>query len=171
MPTLPAVTWSLTPLPRTAALVAMDGVAVVGHAAGDTVRRRRIDGVPEMCGPTLVAVQPAGTAVYISGMAGKGEMAPATRSAMEQLAGTMKGLGLSRDDVVHVKTFLRPMSDVEAATREILSFLGEQSPPPITHFAWTLGDPIEIELVVAGKGLSIPSDGPGGVQYYNPPGA
>jgi enamine deaminase RidA (YjgF/YER057c/UK114 family) len=171
MPTLPAVTWSVTPLPRRGAAVAMDGVAVSGRAAGDTVRRRRIDGVPEMCGPTHVALLPAGTAVYISGMAGKGDMAAATRSAMEQLAGTMKGLGLSRDDVVHVKTFLRPMSDVEAATREIISFFGEQAPPPITHFAWTLGDPIEIELVVAGKGLSVPPDGPGGVQYYNPPGA
>jgi enamine deaminase RidA (YjgF/YER057c/UK114 family) len=89
---------------------------------------------------------------------------------MEQLAGTMKGLGLSRDDVVHVRAFLRPMSDVDMATREIVSFFGEQAPPPITHFAWTLGDPIEIELIVAGKGLSVPADGPGGVQYYNPPG-
>jgi enamine deaminase RidA (YjgF/YER057c/UK114 family) len=171
MPTLPAVTWSVTPLPRTGAALAMDGVAVTGHTAGDTVRRRRIDGVPEMCGPAHVAVLPAGTAVYISGMAGKGDMAGATRSAMEQLAGTMKRVGLSREDVVHVKTFLKPMSDVDAATREILSFFGEPAPPPITHFAWTLGDPIEIELIVSGKRLSVPSDGPGGVQYYNPPGA
>jgi enamine deaminase RidA (YjgF/YER057c/UK114 family) len=170
MPTLPAATWMVTPLPRVGAAVALDGVAVAGHAAGDTVRRSHIDGVPEMCGPTHAAVLPPGTAVYISGMAGKGEMTYATRSAMGQLAGTMKGLGLSRDDVVHVKTFLRPMSDVEAATREIVSFFGERGPPPITHFAWTLADPIEIELIVAGKGVSIAADGPGSVQYYNPPG-
>jgi enamine deaminase RidA (YjgF/YER057c/UK114 family) len=170
IPTLPAATWSVTPLPRAGAAVALDGVAVAGHATGDAVHRKRIDGVPEMCGPTHVAVLPSGTAVYISGMAGKGNMSAATRSAMEKLASTMKGLGLSRDDVVHVKTFLRPMSDVESATREIVSFFGERAPPPITHFAWTLGDPIEIELIVAGKGLSVPADGPGGVQYYNPPG-
>jgi enamine deaminase RidA (YjgF/YER057c/UK114 family) len=171
MPTLPAVTWSVTPLPRSGALVAMDGVAVAGNAAGDGVRRSRVDGVPEMCGPTHVAVLSAGTTVYISGMSGKGDIAAATRSAMEQLAGVMKGLGLSREDVVHVKTFLRPVSDVDAATREIVSFFRDQAPPPITHFAWTLGDPIEIELVVDGKRIVVPSDGSGGVQYYDPPGA
>jgi enamine deaminase RidA (YjgF/YER057c/UK114 family) len=168
--TLPAVTWSVTPLPKSGVAVAMDGVAVAGRAAGNTVPRRSIDGVPEMCGPTHVAVLPAGTAVYISGMAGKGSMATATRSALDQLAGVVKGLGLSRDDVVHVKTFLKPMSDVEAATREIVSFFGDQAPPPITNFGWTMDDTIEIELVVAGKGLVVPSDGPGGVQYYDPPG-
>ena len=167
-PTLPAVTWSVTPLPKGGAAVAMDGVAAAAHPAGDAVRRRRIDGVPGMSGPTHVAVLPAGTAVYISGMAGKGDMAAATRSAMEQLGAMIGDLGLSREDVVHVKTFLRPMSDVETATREILAFFGEQAPPPITHFAWTLSDPIEIELVVAGKGLRIPPNGAGGVQYYAP---
>ena len=167
---LPAVTWSVTPLPRPGAVVALEGVAVAGHATDDAVQRKRIDGVPEMCGPTHVAVLPAGTTVYISGMAGKGNMTAATHSAMEQLAGTMKSLGLSRDDVVHVRTFVRPMSDVDAATREIVSFFGERAPPPITHFAWTLSDPIEIELIVAGKGLSVPADDSGTVQYYNPPG-
>src|SRR5262249_28282019 len=104
------------------------------------------------------------------GMAGNGSMAAATRSAMDQLAGVVKGLGLSRDHIVHVKTFLKPMSDVEAATREIVSFFGDQAPPPITHFGWTTGDSIAIELVVAGKGLVVPSEGPGGIQYYDPPG-
>jgi enamine deaminase RidA (YjgF/YER057c/UK114 family) len=169
-PTLPAVTWSVTRLPRVGAAVALEGVAAAGQATGEAIRRKRIDGVPEMCGPTHVAVLPVGTAVYISGMAAKGDMTSATHGAMEQLAGVMKGLGLSRDDVVHVRTFLRPMSDVDAATREIVSFFGERAPPPITHFAWTLSDPIEIELIVAGKGLSLPAEGPGTVQYYNPPG-
>jgi enamine deaminase RidA (YjgF/YER057c/UK114 family) len=169
-PTPPAVTWSVTPLPKSGAVVAMDGVAVARHAAGETVRRSRIEGVPEMCGPTHLSVLPAGTAVYISGMAGKGGMAAATRSAMDQLDGVLKGLGLSRDHIVHVKTFLKPMSDVEAATREIVSFFGDHAPPPITHFGWTTGDSIEIELVVAGKGLTVPADGSGGVQYYDPPG-
>jgi enamine deaminase RidA (YjgF/YER057c/UK114 family) len=166
---LPSVTWSVTPLPKAGAAVALDGVAVAGNASCESVHRRRVDGVSEMCGPTHAAVLPPGTAVYISGMAGKGDMTAATRSAMEQLAGTMEGLGLSLDDVVHVKTFLRPMSDSEASTRAIVAFFGGRTPPPITHFAWTLDDPIEIELVVAGKGLSIPAADPGAVQYYNPP--
>jgi enamine deaminase RidA (YjgF/YER057c/UK114 family) len=170
MRTLPAATWSVTPLPKVGAAIALDGVAVSGRATGDTVSRKRVDGVPEMCGPTHVAVLPAGSSVYISGMAGKGNMTTATRSTMEQLAGTMKGLGLSRDDVVHVRTFLQPMSDVDAATKEIVVFFGERAPPPITHFAWNLGDPIEIELIAAGNGLTISAENTERVQYYTPPG-
>jgi enamine deaminase RidA (YjgF/YER057c/UK114 family) len=168
---LPAVTWSVTPLPRAGASVALDAVAVAGDAvAGDPVARKRIEGLPEMSGPTHAAILPAGTAVYVSGMVGKGDMGTATRSAMEQLAGVVGGLGLSMDHVVHVKTFLRPMSDADAATRAIVDVFGAKNPPPISHLAWTLGDPIEIELVVAGKGLAIAATDPGPVQYYNPPG-
>jgi enamine deaminase RidA (YjgF/YER057c/UK114 family) len=168
--TLPAVTWSVTPLPKAGAAVALDAVAVAGLAAGGPVPRLQVAGMPEMSGPTHAAVLPPGNAVYISGMVGKGDMPAATRSALEQLAATMKGLGLSPKDVVHVKTFLRPMSDSEASTRAIVGFFGAQAPPPITHFAWTLGDPIEIELVVTGGGLSVPAVDSGAVQYYTPPG-
>src|SRR5215831_14759806 len=45
MPTLPAMTWSVTPLPRRGAAVALDGVAVTGPATGDALHRRRIDGI------------------------------------------------------------------------------------------------------------------------------
>lgn len=169
MPTLPAVTWSVTPLPKAGALVALDAVAAATPATADAAPRIRIDGVPAMSGPTHGAILPPGTAVYISGMVGQGDMAAATRSALEQLAGVMSGLGLSLDDVVHVRTFLQPMSDAEASTSAIVAFFAGQEPPPITHFAWTLGDPIEIELVVAGEGVSLPAEESGAVQYYTPP--
>lgn len=169
LPTLPAVTWTVTPLAKPGARVALDAVAVARPATGDARSRIRVDGVAEISGPTHASILPPGNVVYISGMVGTGDMAAATRSALDQLAGVMEGLGLSPDHVVHVKTFLQPMSSAEASTDAIVDFFGDKVPPPIAHFAWTLGDPIEIELVVAGGGLTLPAEDSGSVQFYNPP--
>lgn len=148
----PAVSYVVTRLPRSDALVAADAIAI--SDAKDAARKPN------------AAVLPAGARVYISGQAEKGKnLAEATRKTLASLDATLKHLGLSRADVVQAKSFLTPMKGVEDARKELVAFFGK-SVPPLAFVEWESGLPIEIELVVAaGK------DRKGEViEYLTPPG-
>lgn len=150
-----------------AALVAMDAVATTrqGPAAGVTVRKRSA----ALAGPggaNHVAVLPAGTRVYISGRAAReGTTAEATRATMVQLRDTLAFLGLGLEHVVHVKSFLQPISEMSAAEEQIIEFFSGDA-PPMAFTEWTSSNPIEIEIIATS-----PED-PGSqpLEYLTPPG-
>jgi enamine deaminase RidA (YjgF/YER057c/UK114 family) len=150
-----SITTVVSALPVPGALVAVDAVAV---ATAQTS--------PD---PANVRLLNAGRAVYISGMAAEGEMAEATRLTLEQLDGALKHLGLTRGDVVHVKSFLRGADDVSAARGALAKFF-DGGAPPAAWVEWTMKSPIEIELVAQANPVGVDNaSAPPTVTYLNPP--
>jgi enamine deaminase RidA (YjgF/YER057c/UK114 family) len=96
---------------------------------------------------------PDGPQVYISGQAEKGDgtLADATRQTMASLVNTLKFLDLSTADVVHVKVFLTPISDVPTVRKEIIAAFEGEAAPPISYVEWESSTPIEIELIASAK--------------------
>ncbi len=161
----PAASFVVSKLPHRDALVAMDAVAVSGTEVGQ-VRRLRRDRLPGAEGGSHVAVLPAGGAVYVSGQAEKGDLAEATRKTLESLRATLKHLALTDADVVQLKAFLRPMSDVAVVEKEMAGFFGEHRVPPLVFVEWSSSLPVEIELVAASK----EDRGRPALEFLTPPG-
>lgn len=151
----PAISFVTTALPSGDAVVAMDAVAVAGDRGGTAEAGSW-------------AILPAGPRVYISGQAEKadGTVAGATRATLESLGRTLEFLGLGKDDVVQVKSFLTPMSEHAAAEREIAAFFADHRLPPRVFVEWQSSLPIEIEMIVSAPGFK---DGPR-VEVRTPPG-
>jgi len=114
-----------------------------------------------------VSVLPKGDVVYVSGQAQPGELAAATRSTLEGLLETLKFLKLQRSDIVQVKCFLQPMSNVEIVDKEIAAFFGDGPVPAVSHVEWIAdaSRPIEIEMIVAAPLTKTTET----VSYYTPP--
>jgi enamine deaminase RidA (YjgF/YER057c/UK114 family) len=131
-----AISWVVTPLPNPRAVVAIDAVAVA-----DT-ESKNVEGV---------AILPPGGATYISGQAEKGaDLAAATKATMAGLGRTLEHLGLAKKDVVQVKSFCKPMTDVAAARAEIeASFGGAENTPPLVWVETTQNTTTEIEMIAA----------------------
>jgi enamine deaminase RidA (YjgF/YER057c/UK114 family) len=71
-------------------------------------------------------------------------------------------------DIVQLKVFLEPMSEVTAVRKEITEFFGGQSPPTV-FVEWISGNPpVEIELIATAKGDS--SKEADSVSFLTPPG-
>ena len=101
-------------------------------------------------GTALAAILPAGPVVYVSGQAVKGELAEATRGTLEQLLTTLVSMGLDKKDIVQIKSFIRPMSDLKVVEEEFINFFKGSTIPPMVNVEWTSKDPvIEIELIAS----------------------
>lgn len=100
-----------------------------------------------------VSILPRGDVVYVSGQAESGDdLAAATRNTLQGLRRTIHGLKLGLDDIVQVKCFLEPMSEVATVEQELATFFGDKTVPAVSHVEWVRGGgsrPIEIELIVA----------------------
>lgn len=133
----PATSFVTTRLPHPEALLAMDTVCVAdsGIAANPPWN-----------------VLPAGTRVFISGQAEKGDgtLADATRKTLESLLATLQFLGLDKQDVVQVKCFLTPMDQASLARRQVEEFFPGERRPALTLVEWQSTLPVEIEIVASG---------------------
>jgi len=152
----PAVSFVTTALPSPQALVAMDAVGLSGGKATS--------------GPAC-AVLSAGTRVYISGQAEKGDgtLAGATKETLASLGRTLDFLGLEKRHVVQVKSFLTPMAQVAEAETAIDAFFEGTPKPPCVYVAWESSLPIEIEMILSTEGNAALSRGPA-VEVRTPPG-
>lgn len=168
-PAKPAVTLVITRLPHPDGLVAMDAIAITpGGAGGEGVKRVRN---PRLGGTTRHAhasILPAGTTVYVSGQAEKGTLAEATRRTLESLRATLISLGLDDFQVVQLKAFLTPMSDVSEVEKELEKFYGQQMVPAVAFVEWRSTLPIEIELIASGNKIKDKSTER--IRYFTPPG-
>jgi N-sulfoglucosamine sulfohydrolase len=167
----PAVSFVVGALPEPDALIAMDAVAVVSEEknADQAVGVRAPAGYGAD-GIAPVAVLPAGPKIYVSGMADTNALPFATRKTLEKLLAAIGHLGLQREDVVQLKAFLQPMSEVAAVRREIVRFFDGHA-PPVVLVEWISpppNPPIEIELIAAAKGDFSKESDP--VSFLTPPG-
>lgn len=162
--TKPAVSYVVGELPQAGAQVALDAVAVSSvetkvvksfHAAGAG-------------GIDPVAILPAGPKLYVSGMADTNSLIPATRKTLEKLVAAIGQLGSQREDIVQLKVFLQPMSELAAVRKEVADFFGGQAPPTV-FVDWISANPVvEIELIAAAKNDGSPATN--SVSYLTPPG-
>jgi enamine deaminase RidA (YjgF/YER057c/UK114 family) len=148
--TPPAVSLVAGRLPHPNAVIAMDAIAIAGHAPAKT---------------RDVAILPAGARSYISGQAAQGDLRKATVETLKTLNGNLEFLGLTRADVVQAKIFLQPMSSAPMVEEEIRTFFGG-SAPPLVFVEWISKNPIEIELIAKGGAIA----GTPAVEYLTPPG-
>ena len=170
-PRKPALSVVVSTLPRRDAIVAFDAVAVTNRewtpgVAG--VERLRVRALP--MAEAHASLLPPGEKVYISGQAGRGDLADATKDTMEQLGATLDYLGLEPHHVVQVKAFLQPMTEAETVRRGIQQFFGAGVLPPLVFVEWQSSQtmPVEIELVAwSGPGGETPG---GRLDYLTPPG-
>jgi enamine deaminase RidA (YjgF/YER057c/UK114 family) len=167
----PAVSFSVTPLPRPEAGVALDAVFASRREAGQE-RPVRLSpaGRNDSEKQSHAAVLPRGDAVYVSGQAQPGDnLRDATSATLQSLGRTLESVGASLEDVVQVKCFLTPMTDVAVVNRELHRFFGESPVPPVSHVEWISGSrPIEIELVAWAPAADEPAGST--VSYLTPPG-
>ncbi len=164
----PAIAYVVGELPHPNAFVAMDAVATTSTPGSRNVLRFSSEAVYGNPEETHAAILPTGSKIYISGQAVRDRtLELSTRKTMEQLAGTLKHLGLDWENVVQVKSFLQPMTEVETARTEIKRFFGGHRTPPLVFVEWTSSTPIEIELIVAGGVAPLTSEP---VEYITPPG-
>ena len=162
----PAVCTVETALPQ-GRRFAVDAVFVAGQSrAGES--KSVPDGSP--MAKAQVSILPKGDVVYVSGQARPGkDLATATKATLDGLLETLEALKLGRSDVVQVKCFLEPMSQVGVVNREIEDFFTGKAAPVVSHVEWIRGGgsrPIEIELIAAAP-LTKTTDT---VSYYTPPG-
>src|SRR5205085_125922 len=91
---------------------------------------------------------------YISGMADTNKLAVATVKTLEKLLGVTQYLGLKKSDIVQLKVFLQPMSEVSLVRQEIVSFFAGVA-PPVVFVEWMSpppNPPVEIELIAGRSG-------------------
>ena len=87
-------------------------------------------------------------------MADTNNLPVATRKTLEKLVAAIGYLGLEKTDIVQLKAFLQPMSEVGVVRTEIVNFFGGAA-PPVVFVEWISpapNPPIEIELIAGGGG-------------------
>jgi enamine deaminase RidA (YjgF/YER057c/UK114 family) len=167
----PAVVFVVTSLPAPKALVALDAVAVQRFPfqtpklkwvfPPDSYER-------EIC--TASVLPPGGPIVYVSGMADTNRLPDATRLTLAKLMSAIGHLGLTKSDVVQLKAFFQPMSEVAVVRKAIVDFF-QSNAPPCVFVEWISpppNPPIEIELIAAGKADS--TNASESVTFLTPPG-
>ena len=161
--TKPAVAVVTGKLAAPGALVAMD--AVVPAEGLHTSLKPLLENGARSC-----SVLPKGSKIYVSGMADTNALAQATRKTLEKLVAAIGHLGLDKKDVVQLKAFLEPMSDVALVRKEIVDFF-DSNAPPLVFVEWISprpNPPIEIELIAPAKGDF--SKETNSVTFLTPPG-
>ena len=165
----PAVTFVTSGLANEQALVAMDAVAV---AAPETVREKwpRVPAIYATPGMRTAALLPSGPKIYISGMADTNGLPEATRKTLEKLIATLAQMGLQKTDIVQLKAFVEPASELAVVRKEIIDFF-RSAAPPLVFVEWISprpNPPIEIELIAAAYGdFTKETDS---VSFLTPPG-
>jgi len=166
----PAATFVVTQLPEPTARVAMDAVAPTGVPSTASkvewisplgYQDRKINSA---------AVSPPRPLIYISGMADTNGLADATRITLGKLMTALAHLGLTKSDVIQLKTFFQPMSQAAVVRKAIVDFYGGNAPPTV-FVEWISpapNPPIEIELIAAGKTDS--TNDSKSVVFLTPPG-
>lgn len=146
----PAVTYVTTALPMADAVIGADAVGLGAPASGNGL--------------------PAGVRVFISGQAEKGDetLGDAAKQTLLSLERTLAFLGLTKNDVVQVKSFLTPMAKWAEADREVTAFFGAENPAR-AYVEWESTLPIEIEMVVSGAANPALAQGPA-FEIRTPPG-
>lgn len=137
----PAISYVVSRLPD-GALVGLDVVARREGIAELAVMRR-----PE------VAILPEGQKIFIAGQAEPSQrLEEATVKTLESLSRTLTFLGRTDQDIVQLKAFVQPMSEVEVVRQAVGKFYGESNAPPLVLVEWNSSAevPIEIELVAWG---------------------
>ncbi|MBA4148533.1 MAG: RidA family protein [Verrucomicrobia bacterium] len=143
----PAVTFVGGDLVHPEVLVTMDAVAV---STFKTKGNAPVHFAAEDAQFSDVTILPSGDAVYLAGMAAKGELASATRETMGKIQDAIAHLGLKRGDIVQLKAFLLPMSQAAVVRDEIGKFFGEEAVPTIVYVDWSSSSvPVEIEAILA----------------------
>jgi|LakMenEpi03Aug12_release.lakeMendotaPanAssembly.Ray.scaffolds.fasta_scaffold03244_6 enamine deaminase RidA (YjgF/YER057c/UK114 family) len=146
----PALSFVTGNLSHTDALISADAIAVSVKINPESVKYFMPQNLSSNVGFARSAILPAGPAVYVSGQAVKGELAEATRATLEQLITTLVSLGLEKKDIVQIKSFIRPMSDLQVVEQEFANFFKGANIPPMVNVEWTSKDPvIEIELIAS----------------------
>lgn len=164
----PSLAYVVSPLPNSSAAIGLDAIIALPAASAASVSYHRLQTLQNGGQLAAASVLPTGDAVYVSGQAEPGELRQATRDTVASLLSTLENLKLKRQDVVQLKCFVMPMSDVAIATEEIAAAFMGHTTPPIVYVEWASSAtiPIEIELIAAaGKGKQAET-----VSYSTPPG-
>jgi enamine deaminase RidA (YjgF/YER057c/UK114 family) len=165
---VPALSYVAGELSHAEALVSMDVIAV-SKIKSEVVNYIMPVDLSIAKGAARAAILPSGPVVYVSGQAVKGELAEATRGTLEQLDSTLNSLGLHKRDIVQIKSFIRPMSDLKIVEEEFSKFFAGYTIPPVVNVEWTSKDPvIEIELI-ASSISSVPKSNQQ-LDFITPPG-
>jgi enamine deaminase RidA (YjgF/YER057c/UK114 family) len=149
----PAVSFVTGGIAHEQALVAMDAVAVAAPEGVDEKWPRMPD-IYATPGMRTAALLPSGPKIYISGMADTNGLPEATRKTLEKLIVTLFQMGLRKTDIVQLKAFLEPVSEVAVVRKEIIDFF-RGAAPPIVFVEWISpkpNPPIEIELIAGAHG-------------------
>ncbi|WP_316812719.1 RidA family protein [Pedobacter heparinus] len=164
----PAISFVSGDLIHPDALVGMDVIAVAASAADKKVKYLKPENLAGPKQQAQVAVLPAGGVVYVSGQAAKGKMAEATRETLKQLGATLVHLGLDKSDIVQIKSFICPASDIRIVEQEMATFFAGHTIPPTVYVDWLSNDPvIEIELIAASPSPQKPA---AQMDFITPPG-
>lgn len=166
----PAVSFVASPLPGASVAAGLDAVIAIDGSKHSRVSVGQLASRENVPGPrgkqSDFAILPAGDVVYVSGQAESGTLAEATRATMTGLLKTIEHLGLPKRDIVQIKCFVKPMSDVDIANTEIARALESESTPPVVHVEWTSRSrAIEIEMIVAAPRIESSDT----VSYITPP--
>jgi enamine deaminase RidA (YjgF/YER057c/UK114 family) len=146
----PALSFVAGELSHSDALISMDAIAVSAKIQSGGVNYLMPGNLSSASGVAQAAILPAGPVVYVSGQAVKGGLAEATSGTLAQLQATLVSLGLDKKDIVQIKSFIRPMSDLKVVEEEFAKFFKGNIVPPMVNVEWTSKDPvIEIELIAS----------------------
>jgi enamine deaminase RidA (YjgF/YER057c/UK114 family) len=103
-------------------------------------------------------------------MADTNALPEATKKTLEKLVAAIGHLGLDKKDIVQLKAFLEPMSDVTIVRKQIVDFF-DGNAPPLVFVEWRSpkpNPPIEIELLAPAKGDF--SKETNSISFLTPPG-
>lgn len=140
---LPAVSYVTGNLSYPDALISIDAIAVSTNSSDNNVKYFN-------SGSTQVSILPPGPVVYVSGQAAKGNLTEATLNTLKQLEETLHFLGLEKRDIVQIKSFINPISDLNTVQNVMAEFFKEGTIPPLVNVEWLSKDPlIEIELIAS----------------------
>ena len=140
---LPAVSYVTGNLSYPDALISIDAIAVSTNSSDKNVKYFN-------SGSAQVSILPPGPVVYVSGQAAKGNLAEATLNTLKQLEETLHFLGLEKKDIVQIKSFINPISDLSIVQDVMAEFFKGGTIPPIVNVEWLSKDPlIEIELIAS----------------------
>lgn len=164
--TKPAVSFVTGDLGHREADVAMDVIAI-SNIRSDKVRYFHS---PDLYpgSSAHVSVLPEVGVTYVSGQADDGDLTQATRGTIKQLEATIKHLGITKDQVIQIKSFMQPMTDINMVEKEFANFFEGHTVPPLVFVNWVSKNPvIEIELIAASPENSKNANQ---LSYITPPG-
>ena len=165
----PAVTLVEAKLSVPGALIALDAVAAATISANVQIEPTWTVSptLPRVTGGSHAAVLPNGPRSYISGRAADGEPEAAATDVLRQIDETLQYLGASRDHLVQLKCFLRPITAAAQVERRIVDFYGGRA-PPVVFVEWLNRQAIEIEAIVA-EAPKEDSEDARPIRYLTPP--